>query len=99
MELLITLIGNAAVDPDFRERWLNDPLKIAHEYGFRLTKGEVELMNMIFTPDLKNELNKSFETLQNSLYKNLITQKVCPKPPCRLSLFPPRSYTAPAKAA
>ncbi len=36
-DLLITLIGNAAVDPGFRELFLKNPLETADDYGFRLT--------------------------------------------------------------
>ena len=49
MDLLITIIGNAAVDPGFRQRLLNDPLRTADEYGFHLTKGEVEMLERVFT--------------------------------------------------
>ncbi|MGA7645539.1 MAG: hypothetical protein WBW01_03445 [Terriglobales bacterium] len=84
MNLLITIIGNAAVHPEFRKELLNDPLATIDRWGFHLTKGEVELLEKMFTKDLSELLNKSFEALEDLLYKNL----PCPKP-CSMSLYPP----------
>jgi hypothetical protein len=88
MDLLVTLIGNAAVDPFFRKRFLDNPVDTADEYGFRLTKGEFEMMKTVFadlTPTDKNTLQQAFAALEDLLYEKL---RVCPRP-CALSIFPP----------
>jgi hypothetical protein len=90
VDLLITLIGNAAVDPEFREKFLDAPLKTADEYGFRLTKGEVELLTRVFTQRLKDKLAQNFKSLQDALYENL--QEMCHRPPCLWSVYPPPKY-------
>ena len=72
MDLLVTLIGNAAVDPFFRKRFLDNPVDTADEYGFRLTKGEFEMMKTVFadlTQTEKNALQEAFVALENLLYK------------------------------
>ncbi|MGB6249799.1 MAG: hypothetical protein WCC78_02160 [Terriglobales bacterium] len=84
MNLLITVIGNAAVHPEFRKELLNDPLATIDRWGFHLTKGEVELLEKMFTKNL-SKLRKNFEALENTLYGNL---PPCPKP-CSMSLYPP----------
>ena len=89
MDLLVTLIGNAAVDPFFRKRFLDNPVDTADEYGFRLTKGEFEMMKTVFadlTQTEKNALQEAFVALENLLYKQL--DRVCPRP-CAWSIFPP----------
>jgi len=48
METLVTLIGNAAVDPFFRRRLLDNPVDIVDAYGFRFTKGDFEVMKALF---------------------------------------------------
>ncbi len=101
MEFLITLIGNAVVDPLFRERFLNDPVETADQYGFRLTKGEFDMMRTVFAKletNEKDDLEQVFFALEEVLYNNLWTraQKVgllhdpkCPTRPCLWSVFPP----------
>lgn len=99
MELLITLIGNAAVDPVFRKHFLDDPVDTADEYGFRLTKGEFEMMKAVFadlTQKEKEILDQTFLALENVLYNNLSTRTPKPDlpsqpchPPCMWSIFPP----------
>ncbi|MGA7379905.1 MAG: hypothetical protein WBX03_03560 [Terriglobales bacterium] len=88
MDLLITLIGNAAVDPFFRKRFLDNPVEITDAYGFRLTKGDFEMMKTIFAdlaPTEKKALQKAFDDLQPLLYQKV---GVC-DPPCHHSIFPP----------
>jgi hypothetical protein len=90
MELLVTLIGNAAVDPFFRKRFLDNPVDTADEYGFRLTKGEFEMMKTVFadlTQTEKNALQEAFVALETLLYKQL--DRTCPTRPCLWSIFPP----------
>jgi len=90
MDLLITLIGNAVVDPAFRARFLADPLGIADAYGFRMTKAEVDLMLAVFTqePDTITSFETSFHQLQETLY----ARQQCPTPPCGWSLYPPPQF-------
>jgi hypothetical protein len=93
MDLLITLIGNAAVDPIFRKRFLANPIDTADEYGFRFTKGDFEMMSDVFaglTPEEKQDLELAFKGVQDLLYKNIqvAQQRVC-HPPCAWSIYPP----------
>jgi hypothetical protein len=90
MELLVTLIGNAVVDPFFRKRFLDNPVDTVDEYGFRLTKGDFEMMKAMFadlTPTQKTEAGRLFVTLEDWLY-NRIDSKECGHP-CRMSIYPP----------
>ena len=92
MEFLITLIGNAAVDPNFRKRFLTDPVETIDHYGFRLTKGDYELMLEVFsrlTPGQKNELEQAFLNLQDQLYARI---KGHCTTPCFWSIFPPPEF-------
>ena len=93
MELLVTLIGNAAVDPFFRKRFLDNPVDTADEYGFRLTKGDFEMMKAMFTdltPKERVDVEGAFVTLENWLYKKLEANVIltCGRP-CYLSIYPP----------
>jgi hypothetical protein len=94
MDFLVTLIGNAVVDPVFRKRILNNPIDTADEYGFRFTKSDFEMMKTMFvglTQTEKNDLEQQFKVLQDMLLKKivqLVPQKVC-HPPCALSIYPP----------
>lgn len=90
MDLLITLIGNAAVDPIFRKRFLAEPLETADAYGFRLTKGEVDLLQQVFTKSQRSELERSFEALEKVLYLNV--GGGCKKPPCAWTTYPPPQF-------
>jgi hypothetical protein len=93
MDLLITLIGNAAVDPFFRERFLKDPVDTADEYGFHFIKGDFEMMKDVFvgiTPAEKSDLEKAFKSLQDLLYKNVQSAGRNPcGPPCKWCIYPP----------
>jgi hypothetical protein len=98
MDLLITLIGNAAVDPGFRKLFLEDPLGTADKYGFRMTKGEVEIMTTVFTKlnhEGRERMEKAFRALEHELYIPLeaaaipLPPKKCMKP-CGWSIYPPR---------
>ena len=54
--------------------FLENPERIAEAYGFRLTKGDHEILTPVFTnlgaEDMKN-LVKAFEALENEVYKRL----------------------------
>jgi len=101
MDLLITLVGNAAVDPGFRKLFLEDPLGTADKYGFRMTKGDFEIMKTVFTKlnhEEKERMEKAFHALEHELYRNLeisatpapvVPPKKCMKP-CGWSIYPPR---------
>lgn len=92
METLITLIGNAAVDPFFRKRLLDNPVDLVDAYGFRFTKGDFEMMKAIFA-DLeeneKEEMNGAFNKLEGLLYKNLEGMSWICGHPCNMSIYPP----------
>lgn len=93
MELLITLIGNAAVDKFFRKRFLDNPVDTVDEYGFRLTKGDFVIMNKMFAdlkPTDKDALDQAFVALEQLLYKKLEAdiRMECGHP-CHMSIFPP----------
>jgi len=93
MDLLITIIGNAAVDPIFRKRFLDDPVDTIDHYGFRLTKGDFELMKTVFAslaPAEKEKMEQTFSNLEMMLYDNL---KMC-RPPCNWSVYPPPEFRA-----
>jgi hypothetical protein len=96
MDLLITIIGNAAVDPGFRQRLLNDPLRTADEYGFHLTKGEVEMLERVFTKQAAADLERDFHSLEDTLYQNVekpsVPYPVACKRPCVWSAYPPAQY-------
>lgn len=93
MELLVTLIGNAAVDHFFRKRFLDNPVDTVDEYGFRLTKADFEIMETMFAelkPKEKEDLEQAFVALENLLYKKLDSEKsaICGRP-CSMSIYPP----------
>jgi hypothetical protein len=92
MDLLITLIGNAVVDPLFRKKFLDSPVDVADHYGFQLTKGEFEMMQTVFShfkPGEKEQLEQAFSVLEERLYLKL----KCPRP-CHWSIFPPPEFRA-----
>ena len=80
MDFLITLIGNAVVDPNFREMFLTDPDQTINRYRFCLTKGDYELMMRVFTnlnDKEKTDMRKAFAVLEDQLY---IRVQPCTKP-------------------
>ncbi|HTT24757.1 MAG TPA: hypothetical protein VMG82_37925 [Candidatus Sulfotelmatobacter sp.] len=90
MDLLITVIGNAAVDPHFRKRFLENPIDTLDHYGIRLTKGDFEMMEEVFTkldPRQKAAFEEAFSLLEKRLYE----RKICPHP-CRWSIYPPPEF-------
>jgi hypothetical protein len=96
MDFLLTVIGNAVVDPEFRRQLLADPQSTIDRWGLRLIKGDVELMEAIFKPEkveLRVELKKTFEALEDAVYKNIEHSGHMCKKPCRMSIFPPRATT------
>ena len=89
MDLLVTVIGNAAVDPLFREKLLANPRESIDTWGFRLTKGEIEMLEAMFTKK-QEKLEEKFKALENALYENLeqLIPKACDRP-CRMSVSRP----------
>lgn len=99
MDLLVTVIGNAVVDPIFRKRFLDNPVDIADHYRFRLTKGEFELMQKVFVnlnPDDRDKLEQAFSALEDILYARV--PSTCTHP-CLWSIFPPPELRAELKKA
>jgi len=88
MDLLVTVIGNAAVDPLFREKLLENPRDAIDTWGFRLTKGEIEMLEAMFTE--RQDLKERFKALENALYENLeqLIPEACDRP-CRMSVSRP----------
>ncbi|HET7208447.1 MAG TPA: hypothetical protein VFI95_17855 [Terriglobales bacterium] len=68
MDSLVSVIGNAAVDPVFREELLKHPVKATDDWGFRLTKGDIMLLKLMFHTDLVPELKQQLEKLGKTLY-------------------------------
>jgi hypothetical protein len=99
MDYLLTVIGNAAVDPIFREDLLLNPRETIDAWGLRLTKGEVELMEEMFGSN-QDLLEERFEALEEVLYGNLNQPEVgkCDKP-CRMSISQPIPLPKIPKAA
>jgi hypothetical protein len=99
MDFLLTVIGNAAVDPIFREDLLLNPRRTIDEWGFRLTKGELEMLKAMFG-NRQAELERTFKALEDVLYKNLDELKLgrCDRP-CRMSLSRPDPLPTIPKAA
>ena len=90
MDLLITVIGNAAVDPNFRKRFLDNPIETLDRYCIRLTKGDFEMMEEVFTnADAKQK--KALEEAFSLLEKQLYVGKTCPHP-CVWSIYPPSEF-------
>ena len=67
MDLLVTVIGNAIADPAFCKRLVDDPRGAIDEWGFRLTKGEINMLDAMFTKKKKDKLLKEFDSLQGML--------------------------------
>lgn len=89
MDFLVTVIGNAAVDPLFREELLANPRAAIDLWGFRLTKGEVEMLEAMFT-HRQTELRDTFQALEDVLYENLgsVIGMKCDRP-CKMSVSRP----------
>jgi len=89
MDLLVTVIGNAVVDSLFREELLANPRQAVDNWGFRLTKGEVEMLEAMFST-AKSELKEKFLGLEDALYTNLENLILSPcDRPCRMSVSRP----------
>ena len=92
MECLITLIGNAVVDPNFRKMFLQNPVDTIDHYGFRLTKSDYHLMLQVFgnlTASEQEELEEKFLVLEAVLYVKI--KPPC-TPPCFWSIAPPPEF-------
>ena len=87
MDLLVTVIGNAVADAEFRERLLKDPLATLDKWGFRLTKGEVDMMEELLGNGTKEALRNKFQALHEALYG----ENLCPRKTCKMSAYPPNT--------
>lgn len=91
MDILITVIGNAVVDPFFRKMFLKDPISTTDSYRFRFTKGDFEIMQEVFgglNEEEQKQLDDLFLRLENALYQRLGPERL-PCRPCRWSAYPP----------
>lgn len=96
MDLLIAVVGNAVVDPVFRKELLDHPVQALDDWGFRLTKREVELLEEMFAQlgARKEDLADKFECLGKALYRNIdeagkrMVAPICPKKTCVMSVYP-----------
>ncbi len=70
MDLLITVIGNAVLDPVFREHLVDNPIQALDDWGFRLTKSEIGYLRGMFTGGNKDELKNKLATVGELLYRN-----------------------------
>lgn len=96
MDLLITVLGNAVAQDQFRETlFRGDPVAAVEAWGFRLTKGENEMLKDIFTGDdaYLEKLNKLFDELGTQVHI-----RVCAKP-CKMSVGPPVCAPSPIEKA
>lgn len=88
MDLLVTVIGNAAVDSSFRDELLANPIAAVERWGFRLTKGETQLLKEMFTKQ-QDKLREQFAALEDVLYENLRGVIFACDRPCHMSVCPP----------
>lgn len=79
MNLLVTVIGNAVVDPVFRQLLLEKPAETIDRWGFRLTKGESALVEAMFHKELTDDLRRHFKALEDTLYKKVMESKEVPQ--------------------
>jgi len=88
MDFLLTVIGNAAVDDEFRKDLLINPVETIDAWGLRLTKGEVDMAKEMFG-HRQNDLESTFAALEDVLYGNLMGTPMACNRPCRMSLSRP----------
>lgn len=78
---LIAIIGNAVLDPDFRQELLSNPVATAEDYGFQITNGEAEeLEKLRINRNLAGKLSEQMAEVQNTLEK----VKICPMRRCSI---------------
>ena len=98
MDLLVTLIGNAAVHPGFRTLFLENPDRMAEAYGFRLTKGDHEILTTVFANLEGDDLNRlvaAFEALEIEIYKRLQPENLSLVPSDSAAVLPPKKCMKP----
>ncbi len=97
MDLLITVIGNAVLDPVFRERLLKNPLQALDDWRFRLTNSEFTMLLEMFSKlsqKQKDDLESKFHSVGAMLYQNRDQAtsrrvcRVCPPKRCLASVYP-----------
>ncbi len=90
MDLLTTVIGNAVADPAFRDQLLQNPIETLDNWGFRLTKGEVEIMEEVLHREPAEQLRTKFQALREGLYGKAEVV-LCPEKICKMSAYPPKT--------
>jgi hypothetical protein len=97
MELLITVIGNAVLDPLFLKRLVEEPLKAIDEWDFHLTKGEINRLQEMFaglSEEKRKQLTGKFSELGDILYANADKGPrepiilMCPTRRCTSAVYP-----------
>ena len=97
MDLLITVIGNAVLDPVFRARLLEDPLQALDDWRFRLTNSEFAMLQDMFSKlsqQQKGDLKDKLHSLGTMLYQNREgatdrnVEMPCPTRRCVASVYP-----------
>jgi len=92
MDFLATVIGNAVADPAFRTRLLDDPRGAIDEWGFRLSKGEMRMLDEMLTEDKKEKLAQAFDNLEEQLLEAVPKIVLCPQKQCPgFGCYPPMS--------
>ncbi len=93
MDLLVTVIGNAVADPAFREVLVENPRKAIDDWGFRLSKGEMRIVDSMFAAEDKPTVLKAFDNLQDLLFQAMRkTPPFCPQKAClAFGCYPPAS--------
>ena len=88
MDLLIAVVGNAVADAGFRDLLWVDPVQAISTRGFRLTKGEVEMLVAIFknAPDVVRD---AFKVLDDQVDAQLgkVPTVDCTGRPCKWSVY------------
>jgi hypothetical protein len=88
MDLLIAVVGNAVADAGFRDLLWVDPVQAISTRGFRLTKGEVEMLMAIFK-NAPAEVRNAFKLLDDQIDDQLgkVPTVACTGRPCKWSVY------------
>jgi len=83
---LLTIIGNAVIDENFRRLLFQDPVGTALQYGFTLTNQDVETLQLLVADTQRGEqLRCNLKDAGDAL--NAL--RICPKQPCPFALYAP----------
>lgn len=88
MDLLIAVVGNAVADAGFRELLWSNPIQALSTRGFRLTKGETEMLEAIFL-NAPPEVRETFKRLDDQVDQQLSKSPTvaCTGRPCKWSVY------------